>query len=85
MLAGLYLFCYNMSDMIYVTRKDSNEANENLIRRFNRKVQQSGVVAKVKSLQYFVKPLSKVERRRKAIVRRARKAEKAKRIRLGQR
>lgn len=69
--------------MIYVTRKDSNEANENLIRRFSRKVQQSGVVAKVKGLQYFEKPVSKVERRKKAIVRRARKADKAKRMRLG--
>lgn len=71
--------------MISVNRKDSNEANENLIRRFNRKVQQSGVVAKVKNLQYFEKPESKTERRRKAILRKERKAEKAKRIRLGQR
>ncbi|MBL8159914.1 30S ribosomal protein S21 [Candidatus Saccharibacteria bacterium] len=69
--------------MITVTRKDSNEANENLIRRFSRKVQQSGVVATVKSLQYFEKPMSKTERRKKAIVRRARKAEKTRRIRLG--
>lgn len=69
--------------MITVTRKDGNEANENLVRRFNRKVQQSGVVAKVKGLQYFEKPISKTERRRKAIVRKARKAEKTKRIRLG--
>jgi ribosomal protein S21 len=69
--------------MIQVTRKDSNEANENLIRRFNRKVQQAGVLARVKSLQYFEKPISKIERRKKAIVRRARKAEKLKRIRLG--
>lgn len=69
--------------MIQVTRKDSNEANENLIRRFNRKVQQSGLLAKVKDLQYFAKPISKTERRRKAIVRKARKADKLKRIRLG--
>lgn len=71
--------------MITVSRKDSNEANENLIRRFNRKVQQSGVVAKVKALQYFEKEISKPERRRKAIIRKARKADKAKRMRLGQR
>ena len=71
--------------MIYVTRKEDKEANENLIRRFNRKVQQSGIIAKVKSLQYFEKPMSKIERRRKAIIRRMRKAEKAKRMRLGQR
>lgn len=69
--------------MIQVTRKDSAEANENLIRRFNRKVQQSGILAKVKDLQYFRKPISKVERRKKAILRKARKAEKLKRIRLG--
>jgi ribosomal protein S21 len=70
--------------MIQVNRKDSQEANENLIRRFSRKVQQSGVLAKVKALQYFAKPISKTERRKKAIVRKARKAEKLKRIRLGQ-
>ena len=69
--------------MIQVTRKDPQEANENLIRRFNRKVQQSGVIAKVKGLQYFEKPISKTERRKKAIIRKARKADKLKRIRLG--
>lgn len=69
--------------MIQVTRKDSNEANENLLRRFNRKVQQSGLLPLVKSLTEFAKPISKTERRRKAIVRKARRAEKFKRIRLG--
>lgn len=70
--------------MIQVTRKDPQEANENLIRRFSRKVQQSGVLARAKGLQYFTKPISKIERRKKAIIRRARKADKLKRIRLGQ-
>jgi len=69
--------------MIQVTRKDPNEANENLIRRFNRKVQQSGLIAKVKDQQTFKKEISKDERRRKAIIRKFRKAEKLKRIRLG--
>lgn len=71
--------------MIQVTRKDSKEALENLIRRFNRKVQQSGVLARAKSNQYFSKDMSKRERREQAIIRRARKAEKVKRIRLGTR
>jgi ribosomal protein S21 len=31
--------------MIQVTRKDSKESLENLIRRFNRKVQQAGIIA----------------------------------------
>jgi len=69
--------------MIQVTRKDSNEANENLIRRFNRKVLQSGVLSTVKATQRFTKPISKVERRKKAIIRRARKADKLQKTRLG--
>ena len=71
--------------MIQVTRKDSKESAENLLRRFNRKVQQSGVVAIVKQGQYFEKPLSKPERRTKAILRQERKAIKLKKIKLGQR
>lgn len=69
--------------MIQVTRKDGNEANENLIRRFNRKVLQSGVLSTAKSMQRFAKPISKVERRKKAIIRRARKADKQAKMRLG--
>ena len=69
--------------MIQVTRKDQKEALENLIRRFNRKVQQSGVLAHAKANQRYSKPISKVERRHNAILRRARKADKAKRARLG--
>jgi ribosomal protein S21 len=70
--------------MIQVTRKDSKESLENLLRRFTRKVQQSGVVTSVKAVQYFEKPMSKRDRRAKAIVRRARKADKVKKMKLGQ-
>ena len=69
--------------MIQVTRKDSRESVENLLRRFTRKVQQSGVLAEAKSSQYFEKPLSKRDRRQKAIVRRQRKADKIKKLKLG--
>ena len=69
--------------MIQVTRKDNKESTENLLRRFNRKVQQSGAIAIVKQNQYFEKPISKTERRRKAIIRQERKAIKLKRIKLG--
>jgi small subunit ribosomal protein S21 len=71
--------------MIQVTRKDSRESSENLLRRFNRKVQQAGVIAVVKQSQYFEKPISKRERRQKAIIRQQRKALKLKKIKLGQR
>lgn len=69
--------------MVQVTRKDQKEANENVIRRFNRKVLQSGVLAEAKAGMRFVKPLSKTERRKKAIVRRERRAEKTAKMRLG--
>lgn len=69
--------------MIQVTRKDAKESTENLLRRFNRKVQQAGVVSAVKAGQYFEKPISKRDRRTKAIIRRERKNAKMKKIRLG--
>lgn len=69
--------------MVQVTRKDSNEANENLIRRFNRKVLQSGIMATAKASQRFAKPISKPERRAKAIIRRQRKADKTLKMKMG--
>lgn len=75
---------YNVHYMaIKVTRKDQNEANENLIRRFNRKVLQSGIMPLKKSQMRFSKPISKRERRAKAIIREIRRAEKAEKMRLG--
>jgi ribosomal protein S21 len=68
---------------IKVTRKDQSEANENIIRRFNRKVLQSGVMATAKEGMRFSKPISKRDRRTKAILRDKRKAEKAERMKLG--
>ena len=71
--------------MIQVTKKDPKESTENLLRRFTRKVQQSGVITNAKKAQYFEKPLSKRDRRKKAIVRRERKNIKLKKMKLGQR
>ncbi len=68
--------------MIQVTKKDSKESTENMLRRFTRKVQQSGVIAAAKQVQYFEKPISKRDRRLKAIVRRERKAAKVKKLKL---
>ncbi len=69
--------------MIQVTRKDSKESVENLLRRFGRKVQQSGSLMIVKSGQHFEKPISKSERRKKAIIRRQRKAIKVHKLKMG--
>ena len=66
--------------MIQVTRKDSKEASEGMFRRFTRKVQQSGVLAQAKQNQYFERPVSKRDRRSRAIVRNERKSTKLKRL-----
>jgi len=68
--------------MIQVTRKDPKETTESMLRRFTRKVQQSGVVAVTRQNQYFEKPLSKRDRRQKAIIRNERKSLKTKRVRV---
>lgn len=64
--------------MLQVTRKDDKESLENLIRRFNKKVQQSGVLGVARRKKQFEKPLSKREQREIAIRKRARKEAKAK-------
>jgi ribosomal protein S21 len=66
--------------MIQVTRKDAKEPLENMLRRFTRRVQQSGVIAVAKQNQYFEKPLSKRERRTRAIIRKERKNQKFRKL-----
>ncbi|HET7673727.1 MAG TPA: 30S ribosomal protein S21 [Candidatus Saccharimonadales bacterium] len=68
--------------MIQVSRKDSKESVEGMLRRFNRKVQQSGIISVVRQVQFFEKPMSKRERRRRAIIRAERKSQKIKRMKL---
>jgi len=83
LIASDHPICYNTFHMVQVTRKDEREANENIIRRFNRKVLQSGVLAEAKASMRFAKPISKPERRAKAIIRKERKADKLNKARLG--
>ena len=58
-----------------VTRKDG-EPFESLIRRFNRKVQQSGNLTSARKRMYFEKDLSKRESREIAIRKKVRKEAK---------
>lgn len=68
--------------MLQVVRKDDQESLENLIRRFNKKVQQSGVLGVARRKKFYEKPLSKREAREIAIRKRARKEQKT-RLMLG--
>jgi len=71
--------------MITVTRKDPKEPLDNVLRRFSRKVQQSGNPIRVKQNQYFEKPMSRRERRNKAIIRNIRRDEKYNQYKIPQR
>ncbi len=64
--------------MLQVVRKDERESLENMIRRFNKKVQQSGVLGVARRKKYFEKPISKREQREIAIRKKIRKDIKAK-------
>lgn len=44
--------------MVEVKRKD-NESFDNLLRRFNRKVQQSGILARARKIRFFEAPKSR--------------------------
>ena len=69
--------------MTQVTRKDEREGLESLLRRFNRKVQQSGSIAIARRKQYYEKPLSKDQRRQSAITKKQRKEDKIRKMYLG--
>lgn len=65
--------------MLQVNRKD-DESVENLIRRFNKKVIQSGILATARKKKYFEKPISKTEARAVAIRKKIRKEAKTREL-----
>ncbi|MEI8072676.1 MAG: 30S ribosomal protein S21 [Candidatus Saccharibacteria bacterium] len=65
--------------MLEVTRKD-DESAENLVRRFNKKVIQSGILATARKNKYFEKPISKREARAVAIRKKIRKDAKTREL-----
>jgi ribosomal protein S21 len=69
--------------LLQVTRKE-DESVENMIRRFNKKVIQSGILTTARQKKYFQKPVSKTEAREIAIRKRARKEQKMREL-IGQR
>jgi len=63
-------------------QRKQGENFENLMRRFNRKVAQSGTLTLAKKKQQFEKPISKRDQRTAAIRKRARKEYKTKQFLL---
>lgn len=64
-------------------KKNANESNMNLVRRFTRKVQESGIIQKVKSKRYNKRAESKVKTKQAALKKISRKKELEKLFKLG--
>ena len=64
-------------------KKNANESNMNLVRRFTRKVQESGIIQKVKSKRYNERTLSKIKVEAATLKRIARQKNQEKLIKLG--
>jgi len=64
-------------------KKNNNESNMNLIRRFTRKMQESGIVRKVKSKRYNERAESKVKIKKSALKKITKKKEAEKLFKLG--
>lgn len=49
--------------------KNQNETNASLIRRFQKRVQESGVIKRARSTRFFERPKSKYERQQRSLKR----------------
>jgi ribosomal protein S21 len=64
-------------------KKNTNENNMSLVRRFSRKVQESGIIQKVKGKRYSERPLSKLKVKQATLKRLARRKNNEKLAKLG--
>lgn len=64
-------------------KKNANESNMNLVRRFSRKVSDSGIIQKVKSKRYNERVLSKLKVKVGTLKRITRRKEQARLVKLG--
>jgi ribosomal protein S21 len=64
-----------MSKTTVEVGKNANESGVNLIRRFQKRVQESGVLNKARSVRYNERPKSKLSRKNSTLTRIAKRAE----------
>jgi ribosomal protein S21 len=64
-------------------KKNANESNMNLVRRFSRKVQETGIIQKVKGKRYNERPLSKLKTKQATLKRIGRRKAHEKLLKMG--
>lgn len=72
-----------MSKTVIEIKKNPNENNASVMRRFSRKVQESGIIPRVKSLRYNERAESKVKVKKSTLKRLTRRAQVEKLKKLG--
>ena len=65
----------HMAKAVIEVRKNPNENNSSILRRFSRRMQESGIVRKVKGARYNVRQESKLKVKKSALKRMARRKE----------
>ncbi|OGI71504.1 hypothetical protein A3C60_00845 [Candidatus Nomurabacteria bacterium RIFCSPHIGHO2_02_FULL_37_45] len=75
--------CANMAKIVIEIKKNSNENNSSVLRRFSRRIQESGIIRKVKNTRYSVRKESKLKMKKSALKRMARRKEIEKLRKLG--
>lgn len=63
-----------MSSVIIEVKKNSNENNQNMLRRFSRRVQEAGIISKVKGNRYAIRTPSKITVKRNTLKRLVKRA-----------
>ena len=72
-----------MAKTVIEVRKNANENNNSLLRRFSRRIQESGIVRKVKNARYHLRKESKLKVKKSALKRMGRRKEIEKLRKLG--
>ena len=72
-----------MAKTVIEVRKNPNENNSSVLRRFSRKIQESGIVRKVKAARYNLRKESKLKVKNSALKRMSRRLEIEKLKKLG--
>ncbi|MCK4918374.1 MAG: hypothetical protein KAS02_01140 [Candidatus Pacebacteria bacterium] len=68
---------------IEITKKNSNENDMNMIRRFTKKVRNSGILPRVRSIRYNNRKVSKFIKKKEALQGIAKREEIKRMIKLG--
>ena len=64
-----------MAKTVIEVKKNTNENNASILRRFSRRIQESGIIRKVKGARYNLRQESKLKAKKSALKRMARRKE----------